>query len=169
MCCCCCSMKQRNSSQQPQRDQSFRSQNEKWKKPFRSNTISRTRYIVFCTEDVNFEKKAKATKHIPPPFVVVLVVIEREKKSAFVCVCIYNVLLLKKRVEMSEIRMCVVFCLQMKKKIWFLFGAATLEKKREKGREKREIYSREISSVLILSLLAFLINSLERTKEREIR
>lgn len=85
------------------------------------------------------------------------------------CVCIYNVLLLKKRVEMSEIRMCVVFCLQMKKKSDFLFGAATLEKKREKGREKREIYSREISSVLILSLLAFLINSLERTKEREIR
>ena len=118
MCCCCCSMKQRNSSQQPQRDQSFRSQNEKWKKPFRSNTISRTRYIVFCTEDVNFEKKAKATKHIPPPFVVVLVVIEREKKSAFVCVFVlYNVLLLlKKRVEMREIRMCVVFCLQMKKK-----------------------------------------------------
>ena len=71
---------------------------------------------------------------------------------------------------MSEIRMCVVFCLQMKKKSDFLlFWAATLEKKREKGREKREIYSREISSVLILSLLAFLINSLERTKEREIR
>ena len=60
------------------------------------------------------------------------------------CVCIYNVLLLKKRVEMSEIRMCVVFCLQMKKKSDFLFGA--------KGREKRE---REISSVLILSLVAF--------------
>jgi hypothetical protein len=72
---------------------------------------------------------------------------------------------------MSEIRMCVVFCLQMKKKSDFLlFWAATLEKnEREKGREKREIYSREISSVLILSLLAFLINSLERTKEREIR
>ena len=145
MCCCCCSMKQRNSSQQPQRDQSFRSQNEKWKKPFRSNTISRTRYIVFCTEDVNFEKKAKATKHIPPPFVVVLVVIEREKKSAFVCVCIYNVLLLlKKRVEMSEIRMCVVFCLQMKKKSDF--SVFTWKKKREKkGREKREIYILEKS------------------------
>ena len=146
MCCCCCSMKQRNSSQQPQRDQSFRSQNEKWKKPFRSNTISRTRYIVFCTEDVNFEKKAKATKHIPPPFVVVLVVIEREKKSAFVCVFVlYNVLLLlKKRVEMSEIRMCVVFCLQMKKKSDF--SVFTWKKKREKkGREKREIYILEKS------------------------
>ena len=44
--------------------------------------------------------------------------------------------------------------------------AATLKKKREKGQEKREIYSREISSVVsILSLLAFLINSLERTNE----
>ena len=73
---------------------------------------------------------------------------------------------------MSEIRMCVVFCLQMKKKSDFLlFWAATLEKKRERERtrEKRDLYSREISSVLILSLLAFLINSLERTKEREIR
>ena len=72
---------------------------------------------------------------------------------------------------MSEIRMCVVFCLQMKKKSDFLLFGRPLWKKneREKGREKREIYSREISSVLILSLLAFLINSLERTKEREIR
>lgn len=169
MCCCCCSMKQRNSSQQPQRDQSFRSQNEKWKKPFRSNTISRTRYIVFCTEDVNFEKKAKATKHIPPPFVVVLVVIEREKKSAFVCVCIYNVLLLKKKSGDEWDPHVCRFLPANEKKIWFSVWAATFEKKREKGREKREIYSREISSVLILSLLAFLINSLERTKEREIR
>ena len=59
------------------------------------------------------------------------------------CVCIYNVLLLKKRVEMSEIRMCVVFCLQMKKKSDFLlFWAATLEKKRERERtrEKRDLF-----------------------------
>ena len=100
---------------------------------------------------------------------------------------------------MREIRMCVVFCLQMKKKsLDFLFGqgsssmlnsdiiifntasccvhsshimlAATLKKKkREKGREKREIFLREISSVLLLSLVALLINSLERTKAREIR
>ena len=172
MCCCCCSMKQRNSSQQPQRDQSFRSQNEKWKKPFRSNTISRTRYIVFCTEDVNFEKKAKATKHIPPPFVVVLVVIEREKKSAFVCVCIYNVLLLKKKSgDEWDPHVCRFLPANEKKNlIFFCFGRPLWKKnEREKGREKREIYSREISSVLILSLLAFLINSLERTKEREIR
>ena len=61
------------------------------------------------------------------------------------------------------------FCLQMKKKsLDFLFGGH-LEKKREKGREKREIFSREISSVLLLSLVALLINSLERTKAREIR
>lgn len=41
---------------------------------------------------------------------------------------------------MREIRMCVVFCLQMKKKsLDFLFGGH-LEKKREKGREKREIF-----------------------------
>ena len=66
---------------------------------------------------------------------------------------------------------CVVFCLQilvlvLKKKIRFFCLAATSKKKREKGQEKREIYSREISSVVsILSLLAFLINSLERTNE----
>ena len=43
---------------------------------------------------------------------------------------------------MSEIRMCVVFCLQMKKKSDFLFGAATLEKKRERERtrEKRDLF-----------------------------
>ena len=171
MCCCCCSMKQRNSSQQPQRDQSFRSQNEKWKKPFRSNTISRTRYIVFCTEDVNFEKKAKATKHIPPPFVVVLVVIEREKKSAFVCVCIYNVLLLKKKSEDEWDPHVCRFLPANEKKIWFssVLGGHFGKKTRERKDERKEIYSREISSVLRLSLLAFLINSLERTKEREIR
>ena len=40
---------------------------------------------------------------------------------------------------MREIRMCVVFCLQMKKKsLDFLFGGH-FKKKREKGREKREI------------------------------
>ena len=55
------------------------------------------------------------------------------------------------------------FWLLFEKKTIFLFGGH-LEKKREKGQEKREIYSREISSVLILSLLAFLINS--RTNER---
>ena len=72
---------------------------------------------------------------------------------------------------MREIRMCVVFCLQMKKKsLDFLVLAATWKKnKREKGREKREIFLREISSVLLLSLVALLINSLERTKAREIR
>ena len=57
---------------------------------------------------------------------------------------LYNVLLLlKKRVEMREIRMCVVFCLQMKKKSDFLlFWAATLEKKRERERtrEKRDLF-----------------------------
>ena len=58
---------------------------------------------------------------------------------------LYNVLLLlKKRVEMSEIRMCVVFCLQMKKKSDF--SVFTWKKKREKkGREKREIYILEKS------------------------
>ena len=62
------------------------------------------------------------------------------------------------------------FCLQMKKKsLDFLFGGHLEKKQREKGREKREIFSREISSVLLLSLVALLINSLERTKEREIR
>jgi len=70
---------------------------------------------------------------------------------------------------MREIRMCVVFCLQMKKKIsrfsvWRPLGKKT----RERTREKRDL-SREISSVLLLSLVALLINSLERTKEREIR
>ena len=101
---------------------------------------------------------------------------------------------------MREIRMCVVFCLQMKKKsLDFLFGqgsssmlnsdiiifntasccvhsshimlAATLKKKktRERTREKRDLILREISSVLLLSLVALLINSLERTKAREIR
>ena len=68
---------------------------------------------------------------------------------------------------MNEIRMCrflpANFGCCLKKKTIFLFGGH-LEKKREKGQEKREIYSREISSVLILSLLAFLINS--RTNER---
>ena len=172
-CCCCCSMKQRNSSQQPQRDQSFRSQNEKWKKPFRSNTISRTRYIVFCTEDVHFEKKAKATKHIPSPFVGVLVVIEREKKSAFVCVCVYIICVVvvkKKSGDAWDPHVCRFFapCKWKKKSLDFLFGGH-LEKKREKGREKREIFLREISSVLLLSLVALLINSLERTKAREIR
>ena len=53
------------------------------------------------------------------------------------CVCIYNVLLLKKRVEMSEIRMCVVFCLQMKKKSDFLFGRP-LWKKNERKDERKE-------------------------------
>ena len=83
---------------------------------------------------------------------------------------LYNVLLLlKKRVEMREIRMCVVFCLQMKKKIDFSVFTWKKKTREERTREKRDLYSREISSVLILSLLAFLINSLERTKEREIR
>ena len=71
---------------------------------------------------------------------------------------------------MREIRMCVVFLPANEKKnlsiFWF---GGHLEKKREKGREKREIFSREISSVLLLSLVALLINSLERTKAREIR
>jgi hypothetical protein len=68
---------------------------------------------------------------------------------------------------MSEIRMCVVFCLQMKKKSldFLLFWAATLKKKtREKGREKREIYStRNLFSfkTLIISSL----NQLSRTNE----
>ena len=66
---------------------------------------------------------------------------------------------------MNEIRMCVVFCLQMKKKNHRFFClAATLKKTRERTRE--EIFIIEISSVvLILLLLAFLINSLERTNE----
>jgi hypothetical protein len=48
---------------------------------------------------------------------------------------------------MSEIRMCVVFCLQMKKKSDFLlFWAATLEKKRERERtrEKRSILEKSL-------------------------
>ena len=72
---------------------------------------------------------------------------------------------------MREIRMCVVFCLQMKKKsLDFLFGGHFKKKKtRERTREKRDLILREISSVLLLSLVALLINSLERTKAREIR
>ena len=72
---------------------------------------------------------------------------------------------------MREIRMCVVFLPPANEKKISRFSGfgGHLEKKREKGREKREINSREISSVLLLSLVALLINSLERTKEREIR
>lgn len=71
---------------------------------------------------------------------------------------------------MREIRMCVVFCLQMKKKsLDFLFGGHLEKKTRERTREKRDLILREISSVLLLSLVALLINSLERTKAREIR
>ena len=101
---------------------------------------------------------------------------------------------------MREIRMCVVFCLQMKKKsLDFLFGqgsssmlnsdiiifntasccvhsshimlAATLKTKKNERKDERKERSflREISSVLLLSLVALLINSLERTKAREIR
>ena len=72
---------------------------------------------------------------------------------------------------MREIRMCVVFLPANEKKISRFSGfGGHLEKKREKGREKREILIlREISSVLLLSLVALLINSLERTKAREIR
>ena len=67
---------------------------------------------------------------------------------------------------MSEIRMCVVFCLQMKKKSDFLlFWAATLEKKRERERtrEKRDLFSRNLFSfnTLIISFL----NQLSRTNE----
>jgi len=95
---------------------------------------------------------------------------------------------------MREIRMCVVFCLQMKKKsLDFLFGqgsssmlnsdiiifntasccvhsshimlAATLKKKkREKGREKREIFStRNLFS--FTTLISSSLNQLSRTNE----
>ena len=88
------------------------------------------------------------------------------------CVCVYIIcVVVVKEKEWRCVRSACVsfFCLQMKKKsLDFLFGGH-LEKKREKGREKREIFSREISSVLLLSLVALLINSLERTKAREIR
>ena len=72
---------------------------------------------------------------------------------------------------MREIRMCVVFCLQMKKKsLDFLFGGHFKKKKTERKDERKErSFLREISSVLLLSLVALLINSLERTKAREIR
>lgn len=71
---------------------------------------------------------------------------------------------------MREIRMCVVFCLQMKKKsLDFLVLAATWKKNERKDERKERSHSREISSVLLLSLVALLINSLERTKAREIR
>ena len=71
---------------------------------------------------------------------------------------------------MREIRMCVVFLPPANEKkisrfsVWRPLGKKT----RERTREKRDL-SREISSVLLLSLVALLINSLERTKEREIR
>ena len=57
------------------------------------------------------------------------------------CVCIYNVLLLlKKRVEMSEIRMCVVFCLQMKKKSDFSVFTWKKNERRKDERKERSIF-----------------------------
>ena len=66
---------------------------------------------------------------------------------------------------MSEIRMCVVFCLQMKKNlIFFCFGQPLWKKnEREKGREKRDLFSRNLFSFKTL-IISFL-NQLSRTNE----
>lgn len=142
------------------------------------NRFVRTR---FPERDTSFSAPktytSKRKRRLQNTFLLLLLVFSsssRERKRARVCVClcIYNVLLLlKKRVEMREIRMCVVFCLQMKKKsLDFLFGGHFKKKKNERKDERKErSFLREISSVLLLSLVALLINSLERTKAREIR
>ena len=46
---------------------------------------------------------------------------------------------------MSEIRMCVVFCLQMKKKSGFLFGRPLLKKNERKDeRKERSILEKSL-------------------------
>jgi len=71
---------------------------------------------------------------------------------------------------MREIRMCVVFLPANEKKISRFSVWRPLGKKNERKDERKErSIPREISSVLLLSLVALLINSLERTKAREIR
>ena len=56
------------------------------------------------------------------------------------CVCIYIivVLLLKKRVEMREIRMCVVFLPANEKKNLSIFCLAATWKKNERKDERKE-------------------------------
>ena len=58
---------------------------------------------------------------------------------------LYNVLLLlKKRVEMREIRMCVVFCLQMKKKSDFSVFTWKKNERRKDERKERSILEKSL-------------------------
>ena len=80
-----------------------------------------------------------------------------------VCVCIICVVVVKKKECGDEIRMCRVFaCKRTKKSV-----AATLNK----NNKRIDLYYREISSVLLLSLLTFFstLSNERRKEEGEIR
>ena len=65
---------------------------------------------------------------------------------------------------MNEIRMCVVFCLQMKKKSSiFLFGGHF--KKNERKDKRRDLYNRNLFSSFNTLIISFL-NQLSRANER---